>query len=171
MGSDSNEDHPGSGHVLGGVQSFSAILRVSYPLAALTTSRPVGDLKPGTCHTASRRVAQPIRPVPGRRGGCARSHRMYCAGMAGASPSDHRRHNAHHWSCAEPLRIEGNRRVPMAPPFSGGAPGPDRTDDLRFRKPTLYPLSYGGRLAKVLISKGFFCIDGTIQSADLSRRV
>jgi hypothetical protein len=44
---------------------------------------------------------------------------------------------------------------PKAPPISSlanycihhgqlGAPGPIRTDDLRFRKPTLYPLSYGG---------------------------
>ena len=28
--------------------------------------------------------------------------------------------------------------------IEAGAPGPIRTDDLRFRKPTLYPLSYGG---------------------------
>ena len=28
-----------------------------------------------------------------------------------------------------------------------GAPGRDRTCDLRFRKPLLYPLSYGGKSA------------------------
>ena len=34
-------------------------------------------------------------------------------------------------------------------------PGQDRTADLRFRKPSLYPLSYGGEEQKTLKNKGF----------------
>jgi hypothetical protein len=37
------------------------------------------------------------------------------------------------------------------PATSQGAPGRSRTCDARFRKPTLYPLSYGGVLVKVLV--------------------
>src|SRR5262249_55056239 len=39
-------------------------------------------------------------------------------------------------------RMRDDVRHRRHPP--SGAPGPIRTDDLRFRKPTLYPLSYGG---------------------------
>ena len=34
-----------------------------------------------------------------------------------------------------------------------GAPGPTRTGDLRFRKPTLYPLSYWGTEGRRIIAK------------------
>jgi hypothetical protein len=36
---------------------------------------------------------------------------------------------------------------PPRPPFPVGAPGRTRTCDTRFRKPLLYPLSYGGEIA------------------------
>ena len=36
-----------------------------------------------------------------------------------------------------------------------GAPGTTRTCDARFRKPTLYPLSYGGWDIKLLVKWSF----------------
>jgi hypothetical protein len=36
-----------------------------------------------------------------------------------------------------------------------GAPGRTRTCDARFRKPTLYPLSYGGLVIKLLVREPF----------------
>jgi hypothetical protein len=42
-------------------------------------------------------------------------------------------------------------------PKSLNTPGRDRTCDLRFRKPSLYPLSYGGEVRFALENKGF-CI-------------
>ncbi len=54
----------------------------------------------------------------------------------------------------DPLKMCDGRRRPgweisAAPEVSGGAPGRTRTSDARFRKPTLYPLSYGGAAWKV----------------------
>jgi hypothetical protein len=50
---------------------------------------------------------------------------------------------------AEQFNTKGFRpvlpgRKPLVHPVKGGAPGRNRTCDLRFRKPSLYPLSYGG---------------------------
>ena len=41
-----------------------------------------------------------------------------------------------------PTSLPGQK--PLVHPVKGGAPGRNRTCDLRFRKPSLYPLSYGG---------------------------
>ncbi len=50
----------------------------------------------------------------------------------------------------------GSDRLRLAVP-GNGAPGRIRTCDARFRKPTLYPLSYGGlKIGNVLV-RGYFC--------------
>ena len=54
-----------------------------------------------------------------------------------------------------PVAPSANRRVEGRIGYFASAPGTTRTCDARFRKPTLYPLSYGGSGCKLAGQMGF----------------
>ncbi len=57
------------------------------------------------------------------------------------------------WVPAPRAALAGSRCF-LCPATSQGAPGRIRTSDARFRKPTLYPLSYGGRRWSPRVPRG-----------------
>jgi hypothetical protein len=124
---------------------------------------------PGACSEVEDLDPRSACPSAWRRRGDTRRER--CGGAGAAFPSH---------SGALRRQLAGSSQA-LATPRLAGAPARTRTWDARFRKPTLYPLSYGGAGGEASESRGasrngraerptWKCVGGWTRGADPLRR-